>query len=106
MKKIYIAGPMSNKFLYNRPIFYLKHLLLKLKGCKVMNPAILPLGFSHQEYIEICYKMIDCCDCLLMIKGWEVSKGARLEYKYAKALNKYIFNYDGKCLHRPPTIKR
>lgn len=88
--KIYIAGQMTGKFLYNRPKFYLHHFTLWLKGYKVMNPAVLPFGFTHQEYMEICYKMLDSCEIVLMLKGWEKSLGAKMEYEYALKKEKTI----------------
>jgi len=55
-----------------------------------MNPSILPEGFPWKIYMPICYRMIDACDCIYMLKNWEDSRGAKLELEYAKDNNKQI----------------
>lgn len=90
--KVYIAGPMTNRFLFNRPKFYWEHLKLKIMGYKVMNPAILPFGFEHEEYMQICFKMIDCCDAVYLMDEWHRSNGATRDYNYAISKNKEIID--------------
>ena len=48
-----------------------------------MNPSILPNGFEHEEYMRICYAMIDVCDCVYFLENWTKSKGAQMEHDYA-----------------------
>jgi hypothetical protein len=59
-----------------------------------MNPAILPEGFEHQDYMEICYKMIDACDAVVFLRDWQGSKGARMEMEYQADQGKEILFYD------------
>ena len=61
-----------------------------------MNPAVLPFGFSHNEYLEICYKMIDCCDAVYLMKGWSKSLGARTETLYADSKGIKLVSYKNK----------
>lgn len=56
-----------------------------------MNPARLSQGFTWEEYMSICYKMIDICDALYFLDNWKDSKGAQAEYEYAVANNKSIY---------------
>ncbi len=81
--KIFISGKMSGEPNYNRAKFNQVAKTLTEQGHHVMNPAILPDGFEHNEYLHICKAMIDCCDAVYMLKGWELSLGANLEYIYA-----------------------
>lgn len=88
--KVFISGPMQNLPNYNRREFdRTEHSLLKTKNY-VMNPAILPDGFTHEEYLHVCYSMIDVCDAVLFLDGWEKSRGARMEHEYADKTGKLL----------------
>lgn len=54
----------------------------------ICNPALvnanLPKDFKHKDYMRVCFAMMDCCDSIYMLKGWESSKGAKQELIYAK----------------------
>ncbi|WP_147612321.1 DUF4406 domain-containing protein [Treponema pectinovorum] len=89
--KIYIAGKITGQkmpFVFIK--FFKSAFYLKIRGHKVMNPAKLNKGFEHSEYMHICYSMIDVCNAVYMQKDWKNSKGAMLEYEYAKKTNKKI----------------
>lgn len=88
--KIYIAGPITNTPNYKQA-FDQKESDLISKGYQVINPAILPEGFMHSEYMHICYAMIDVCDAITLLPGWEESKGAQLEFNYAVKKEKFIY---------------
>lgn len=63
-----------------------------------MNPAVLPAGFEHYEYMKICYSMIDVCEGVFFLDNWQKSTGARKEHAYAKQQNKKIMFQKGRCL--------
>ena len=84
-KKVYIAGPMTGKPQFNRPAFFAAEGYLKERGAKVMNPAVLPDGFSHQDYMSIAIPMMMTCEAVVFLPGWEKSQGARQERMYAEA---------------------
>jgi len=48
-----------------------------------MNPAVLPDGFEHHEYMKICFSMIDVCEGLYFLRNWTDSKGAKMEFDRA-----------------------
>jgi hypothetical protein len=60
-----------------------------------MRPTCLPLGFSHKDYMHICYAMIDVCDAVYFLNDWKMSKGARMEHQYAKKTHKVIYYQKG-----------
>lgn len=80
--KIYIAGKITGDPNY-RAKFAKVEEQLKAEGYTVMNPAVLPDGFEHHEYISICFAMIDACNWAYFLNDWTDSKGAKLEHEYA-----------------------
>jgi hypothetical protein len=90
MKKIYIAGKITGldnyKELFNKAETHLSNL-----GFAIMNPSVLKDGFEWNEYMHVCYAMIDVCDSVYFLSNWTDSKGARLEHEYAKDKGKRLF---------------
>ena len=70
--------------------FARKEMSLTSKGNIVVNPACLPRGLDSNAYMPICMAMLDACDTIYMMAGWENSKGAMLELDYAKYHNKKV----------------
>lgn len=87
--KIYIAGKITGLENF-KSAFDKAEEKLKLEGNVVLNPSILPGGFEWDEYMHICFSMIDVCDAIYMLSNWEDSCGAREENIYAKAKGKII----------------
>lgn len=91
MIKVFISGKMTGEPNYNREKFFEVEEELKQEDLFiVLNPAVLPDGLKHEEYMSICYAMIDVCDMVVMLSGWEHSKGAMMERGYAIANNKAV----------------
>lgn len=81
--KVYIAGPMTGLPEFNKPAFHTKADELREEGFTVLNPAILPDGLEHHEYMQICLPMVQVSDAIYMLSGWESSKGALMEHDLA-----------------------
>ena len=88
--KIYIAGKITGLKNYKK-VFNKKEKELIKQGYTVMNPSILPCGFTHKEYMRICFSMIYACDYVYMLSNWKQSEGAMMEFEYAKQRDKIIF---------------
>lgn len=87
----YIAGPITNTPDYKER-FAKAEEYLKDQNNIVINPTkILPVGLPHKAYLPICMALIDACDCVYMLEGWEKSKGASAEYHYAVAQKKGVY---------------
>ena len=63
---------------------------LSVLDYSVVNPAkiLKPLSdtngfFTHDEYMEICFTLIDMCDAIYQLPTWTDSEGAQEEYAYA-----------------------
>ncbi|MFX2607044.1 DUF4406 domain-containing protein [Enterobacter mori] len=78
--RIMIAGPMTGYEDFNRPLFNQVADELRERGFIVYNPAILPDGWSHDEYLAVTLGWVDEVDGLFMLDGWEHSKGALREF--------------------------
>lgn len=94
MKKIYIAGKITGLDNY-KELFNKVEKEFLAKGYRVMNPSILPEGFTWIEYMTICYKMIDVCDEIYMLNNWTDSDGAKAEHYYATEKGKKISYQEG-----------
>lgn len=89
---VYISGKITGNENYKADFERGENWIAK-KGHIVISPAkldgILP-NATHQQYMTICYKLIDMCDCVAMLDGWQESKGAKAELTYAKSLGKKV----------------
>lgn len=92
-KKVFISGKITGEEEYKTK-FKVAQLYLENKGHIVMNPAVLPQGFEHQDYMEICYKMIDACDAVVFLNDWGKSQGAKLEQVYSEETKTPTFLFD------------
>ena len=55
----------------------------------VFNPLHLSgihFGIRHDEAMEICFKVLETCTHIYMLKDWELSRGAKMEREMAKVL--------------------
>ena len=91
--KIYVAGKITGLDNYKEK-FAEAASYLEGEGHNVMNPAILPKGFEHHEYMKICYAMIDACDAICLLDNWKDSLGATMEHDYACSLYKLILTQE------------
>lgn len=92
--KIYISGAISNTDDYMER-FEKAEKKLTEQGYSVVNPAKvnaqLPEDTSYEEYMKMCFCMLDMCDGIYILKGWKKSLGANRELGYAMAKKKTVF---------------
>ena len=98
---VYISGPITNNQTY---VLDFARAEEKIKEAvkygeydfsSVINPAKvcsnLPEEFRHEDYMEVCYRLIDLSQSIYMLKGWQESVGARKEHAYAKLLGVGVY---------------
>jgi nucleoside 2-deoxyribosyltransferase len=82
---IYISGPIEGVDNYREKFERAKR-IIEEGGHKVINPAGLDLyGLTREQILNLDLVLLDLCDTIYMLKGWESSCGANREYGYALA---------------------
>jgi hypothetical protein len=81
--KVYIAGPMTGMSGFNRRAFFKAAEKIAAAGHVPLNPAVLPDGLSEADYMRVCVSMLQCADKILMLPGWQKSRGAIAEHGLA-----------------------
>lgn len=85
--RIYISGPITGTDDFEERFMAAEHKLKELfEDVEVINPTMikLPDSCTHEEYMAIDFKLLDLCDAIYLLKGWQQSSGACMEYGYAK----------------------
>lgn len=88
MKRVYIAGPMTGLPENNYPAFNELARELRARGLEVENPADNPAPScgSWLAYMRMAVAQVARCDAVVLLPGWEKSRGARVEFALATGL--------------------
>lgn len=125
--RLYLAGPMTGKPQFNFPDFDRMAGLLRANGYEVVNPAelddpksraaalasvdgalgSLKTGETWGDFLSRDVKLIadGGIDGVVVLLGWEKSRGARLETFVARALcGKTVYTWGGGVLRIVPAL--
>lgn len=82
---LYVSGPMTGIAEHNYPAFHAEAKRLRAAGFEVINPAEINVGpnASWHDYLRADVRAMMRCNGIVMLPGWEDSRGARLEYHIA-----------------------
>ena len=95
-KIVYLSGNITDNEDYKKE-FDTAELFLSQMGYIVINPANLDEvaeGLTYEQYMKVCYQLVDIADIIFMVSGWQKSKGANAELSYAKSLGKKVMYQD------------
>lgn len=92
MKALYISGPMTGKVSFNFPAFHAEAERLRALGHVVVNPAEINTDVDAEwgDCLRADIKALMDCDAIVLLPGWEKSRGALLEFHNADALEMAI----------------
>lgn len=97
MNRLYIAGPMTGLPLLNFPAFHAAAAELRAAGYEVENPAENPqppCGGTWLGYMRMAVAQVATVDAVVLLPGWENSKGARVERDLAVGLGLDVMTLD------------
>lgn len=89
MSRVYISGPINGVEDYTEN-FKAADNYLSGKGYDVINPVAVASALPYMEYEELMaldIMLINMCESIYMMKGWDKSLGCNREYGYAIARN-------------------
>lgn len=87
--KVYIAGKITGDAEYYAK-FALAERRIRDAGHAVLNPAKLPGGMRREDYMRICFAMIDVADEVWTLPDAYMSEGALLEIQYCNYIGKPV----------------
>lgn len=85
----YVAGPMTGIPEHNYPVFTAAVEALRADGVEVVSPHEIDDGGIQQPwswYMRKCLVLLAGCDEIVMLPGWEESRGACIEHTIAEIL--------------------
>lgn len=98
MSTVYIAGPMTNYPQFNYPEFAYVATVLRSQGRDVRSPHEVDAGGEERSwewYMRRTLQMMLECDEVVLLPGWEKSRGATLEKQVADALGMPVSDWAG-----------
>ncbi len=100
---LYLSGPMSGLPEFNYPAFTSAAKILRSQGHAVVSPHELPAdcpgclntGYEHSwsEHMRVDLAALLTCDVIVMLPGWQQSRGALLEKSVAEAIGLMVIDY-------------
>jgi hypothetical protein len=94
--RAYISGPMSGRPEWNFPAFRKAAREWRKRGWRVMDPSRSFGGrtdLPRSVYMRKDVAMLLRVDAVVVLDGWETSKGARLEVEIARQLGLDVMDW-------------
>lgn len=83
--RIYISGAITGTEDFRERFLEAEKELIAA-GHDTVNPArlndIMPKDATHEEYTRMSFELLDICDAIYMLEGWENSKGGKSRIRF------------------------
>ncbi len=91
--RIYLSGPITGRPNGNREAFHLVWNELHAQGYEAINPGNVEGSddWMWSDYMREDIKWLVGCQSIVMLPGWEASKGAKLELHIAWELGMRVY---------------
>ena len=92
--RVYVAGPMTGLPGFNYSAFNRAAAWLRAQGLHVENPAEnkAPVDAEWIDWMRLAISQLIKCDAIILLNGWQQSRGATVEYERAKGLGLWIYS--------------
>jgi hypothetical protein len=80
--RAYLAGPMTGHVDYNYAAFHLAAAYYREMGVDIVSPAELhgdDFGKTFEEYLAVDLAALYTCGTIILLLGWQDSRGAKVE---------------------------
>lgn len=81
---VFLSGPMSGILDHNYPAFARVADTLRRAGFTVLSPHEIPPKADWSGYMRASLRLLLESDLIVLLPGWEVSRGARRELDVAR----------------------
>lgn len=93
-KRVYLSGPITNMKNYKGLFMFAEELADFGEAEQIYNPATqIPSSSRWEQAMYRCLSEITNYDTVVMLPGWNVSRGARLERDVALACGMHIVDF-------------
>lgn len=92
-KRVYLSGPITNTKNYKGLFMFAEELAALGDAEQIYNPAAqIPASSSWEQAMHRCLSEITNYDTVVLLPGWNASRGARLESDVALACGIHVVN--------------
>ena len=85
-KKVYLSGPITGKKNYKGLFLFVEEIVRMCDAARIFNPASqIPDSLGYEDAMKRCVTALAQYEVVMMLPGWHISKGARLERDIALA---------------------